>query len=91
MTATTITMWDLRGKDIADLGALTIKGTGRTEGDDAYKYINNALMSTIDIILDLIVLKTNNHYSKIGRIDERMLHSDATYEEQYGMCKSTAA
>ena len=46
-TTVTTTTWDLRGKGIADLGALTIKGTGRTEGDDAYDYIDDALMSTI--------------------------------------------
>ncbi len=41
------TTWDLRGEGIADLGASTIEGTGRTEGDDAYDYIDDALMSTI--------------------------------------------
>jgi hypothetical protein len=34
-----------------------IKGTGRTEGDDAYNYINDALMLTIDVILDRIALR----------------------------------
>jgi hypothetical protein len=52
----TTTTWDLRGEGIADLGALTIEGTGRTEGDDAYDYIDNALMLTIDVILDRIAL-----------------------------------
>ena len=31
-----------------------------------------------------IATKTSDHDSEIGRIDERMLHPDATYEEQYG-------
>ncbi len=53
----TTTAWDLRGKGIADLGTSTIKGTGRTEGDDAYNYIDDALMSTINVILDCIALR----------------------------------
>jgi hypothetical protein len=56
-TTATTTTWDLRGKGIADLGASTIEGTGRTEGDDAYDYIDDALMSTIDVILDRIALR----------------------------------
>ena len=56
MTATTTT-WDLRSEGIADLGASTIKGMGRMEGDDAYDYIDDALMSTIDVILDRIALR----------------------------------
>ena len=31
-----------------------------------------------------IAMKTSNHNGKIGRIDECMLHLDATYEKQYG-------
>ena len=31
-----------------------------------------------------IATKTSNHNGKIGRIDERMLHLDATYKERYG-------
>ncbi len=34
-----------------------IKGTRRTEGDDAYDYINNALMLKINVILDCIALR----------------------------------
>ena len=30
-----------------------------------------------------IATKMSNHDGKIGHIDERMLHPDATYEEQY--------
>ena len=33
----------------------TIEGTGRTEGDNTYDYIDDALMSTIDV-LDCIAL-----------------------------------
>ncbi len=51
------TTWDLRGEGIADLGASTIKGTGRMEGDDAYDYIDDLLMLTIDVILDRIALR----------------------------------
>ena len=28
-------------------------------------------------------MKTRDHNGKIGRIDKRMLHPDATYEERY--------
>ncbi len=56
-TTATTTTWDLRGEGIADLGASTIEGTGRTEGDNAYNYINDVLMSTIDVILDRIALR----------------------------------
>jgi hypothetical protein len=56
-TTATTTTWDLHGKGIADLGESTIEGTGRMEGDDAYDYINNALMLTIDVILDRIALR----------------------------------
>jgi hypothetical protein len=56
-TTATTTRWDLRGEGISDLGASTIEGTGRTEGDDAYNYIDDALMSTIDVILDRIALR----------------------------------
>ncbi len=35
----------------------TIEGTGRTEGDDAYDNIDDALMLTIDEILDRIALR----------------------------------
>ncbi len=31
-----------------------------------------------------IATKTSNHDGKIGRIDKRMLHLDATYKERYG-------
>jgi hypothetical protein len=31
-----------------------------------------------------IATKTSNHDGEISRIDELMLHLDATYEEQYG-------
>ena len=34
-----------------------IEGTGRTEGDEAYDYINNVLMLMIDVILDCIALR----------------------------------
>ena len=52
----TTTTWDLRGKGIADLGALTIKGMGRSEGEDAYNYIDGTLMLTINVLLDCIAL-----------------------------------
>ena len=29
-------------------------------------------------------MKTRDHDGKIGRIDKRMLHPDATYEQRYG-------
>jgi hypothetical protein len=32
----------------------------------------------------MIATKTNDHDGEIGRIDERMLHPDATYKERYG-------
>jgi hypothetical protein len=35
-------------------------------------------------------MKTSDQDGKIGRIDERMLHPDATYEERYGTRTSTA-
>jgi hypothetical protein len=57
MTTATTTTWDLRGEGIAGLGTSTIEGTGRMEGDDAYDYIDNALMSTIDVILNCIALR----------------------------------
>ncbi len=56
-TTATTTTWDLRGEGIADLGVSTIKGTGRIEGDNAYDYIDDALMLTIDVILDCIALR----------------------------------
>ena len=56
MTTVTTTLWDLRSEGIADLGALTIEGMGRTEGDNAYDYIDNTLMLAINVILDCIAL-----------------------------------
>jgi hypothetical protein len=50
-------MWNLRIKGIADLGASTIEGMGRMEGDDAYDYIDDALMLTIDVIFNRIALR----------------------------------
>ena len=60
-TTATTTTWDLR------LGASTIEGTGRTEGDDAYDYINDALMSTIDVILVRIALRVIEFLEGGGR------------------------
>ncbi len=57
MTTATTTTWDLRGKGIADLSASTIEGMGRTEGGNIYDYIEDALMSAINVILDRIALR----------------------------------
>ena len=70
MTTVTTTLWDLRSEGIADLGASTIKGMGKMEGDDAYDYIDDALMSTIDVFL--IKLRSTSSNSWRGGAGMRM-------------------
>ena len=57
MTTATTTTWDLRGEGIADLSASTIEGMGRTDRRNIYDYIEDTLMSAIDVILDRIALR----------------------------------